>query len=155
MMQFHIVQLGRYSSAITHYIEHKQLITRHIRKEVRRWELSFVQALEWLGCGLCQTPVESGQRNKDTNLLVQVYRPDSKKCLITPSRKSLLSSSLAWRWLPVCRRELLGGGGWGLLAAVQRGQEGLPCPLRGQKDFWILSWAHFVTKGTCDFVFAY
>lgn len=56
MMQFHIVQLGRYSSAITRYTGAQTTNTTYQEKtpNPREWELSFVQALEWLGCGLCQ-----------------------------------------------------------------------------------------------------
>lgn len=128
-----------------------------IGEEVRAWELSFVQAVGCSGGGLCQNPLELGQRDKDTNPSVQLYGSTCEKCLMTPSGEVF---AVTFSEVEPLTRLQKGAAGWREPGPFgcrpwSEGTGGAPLPVAGlERLFWISSWAQFVAKVTCDFVFA-
>lgn len=63
-MQFHIVQLGRYSSAITHYTGAQTTIARHTRKKARV-EIVLCASLGVVGARVVPKPtgIRTAERN--------------------------------------------------------------------------------------------
>lgn len=147
-MQFHKLQLGRYSSAITHYIGVQTTNVRLTREKKNERELSFVQDLKRLGLGCAKTDWNSGNGTKKQICRWRFVRPDCKKGLITSSGKSSLSPAQKWGQL----RWVMGDG------AAQLPSEapgGTPSPILGlnrlfldiepgvicyQGDIWFCVW---------------
>lgn len=64
MMQFHIVQLGRYSSAITHYTGAQTTNTRHTRKKTQTRESGNCPLYKpWSGWGVgCASGIRAAEQ---------------------------------------------------------------------------------------------
>lgn len=158
-MQFHIVQLGRYSSAITHYTGAQTTNTRHTRGK-KKWESGNCPLYKpWSGWGVGAKPQWNWGSWTETQIRRCRYGPDCQKCLITPSRRSFVVTFADVEMATCLQKATVGQvGSRGPFSCRpwSEGTQRTPLPNPGlERLFWMPSWAQFVTKETCDFLFAY